>query len=221
MPVRWYRRIVLVAAVGLSAACSSMYYSALEKVGIEKREILVDRLEAAREAQSDSQEQFKDALERLQALAGYNGGDLEDLYHDLSQEYDDSRAQAQKVRERVAAVKEVADALFREWEDELAQYSDPGLKRRSRRQLNETRARFARLATAMDQATASMDPVLAGLHDQVLFLKHNLNARAVGSLSDTVDQLQADVTRLINQMQSAIVEADRFIASIDGKEEDG
>lgn len=214
MPDRVPRQFLAMAAVILSAACSGVYYSALEKVGIEKREILVDRLESARDAQGEAQEQFSDALQRLEELVGYDGGDLEAMYATLSDEYDDSRARAKAVRDRIAAVKDVADDLFHEWEGELEEYSDPGLKRESRRQLDDTRARFGKLAATMDRAADSMDPVLATLHDQVLFLKHNLNARALGSLSGTVDELQSDVASLVERMQAAIAEADRFIATM-------
>lgn len=205
---------VVVGALGVLTACSSVYYSALEKVGLEKREILVDRVESARDAQGEAQKQFKDALERFKALVGYDGGDLEKRYEILSDEYDDSRKQAEAVRERIAGVKDVAGALFREWERELEEYSDPSLKRRSRSQLDDTRARYDQLVRAMDRAAESMDPVLAMLRDQTLFLKHNLNARALASLSGTADQLQADVARLVKQMQAAIAEANRFLATI-------
>mgnify|MGYP001767634529 FL=1 len=208
------RGVVVAGALGVLAACSSVYYSALEKVGLEKREILADRVESARDAQGKAGEQFKDALERFKALVGYDGGDLEKRYETLSGEYDESRRQADEVRERIAGVKDVAGALFREWERELEEYSDPSLKRRSRKQLEETRARYDQLVRAMDRAASSMDPVLAMLRDQTLFLKHNLNARALGSLSGTADQLQADVARLVKQMQAAIAEANRFLATI-------
>jgi len=204
----------VAAAAVLAAGCSGVYYSALEKVGIEKRELLVDRVTSARDAQGRAQQQFKDALEEFRAVVGHRGGDLEAAYESLSAEYEASQARAGEVRERIAAVKDVAGALFREWERELAEYSDPRLQRESRRQLDDTRARYARLAEAMDRAAASMDPVLASLHDHTLFLKHNLNARALGSLTGTVDDLQAEVSRLITRMQGAIAEADRFIATL-------
>ena len=66
----------------------------------------------------------------------------------------------------------------------------------------------------MKKASASMDPVLEKLRDQVLFLKHNLNAQALGSLDQQADLLQTDVTRLIEDMQASISEADRFIAEM-------
>jgi ElaB/YqjD/DUF883 family membrane-anchored ribosome-binding protein len=201
-----------LVTVGLIlVGCSSAYYAALEKLGIEKREILVDRVEAARDAQKTAQKQFSDALEQFKALVGYDGDELETMYESLRGTSEASTAKAREVRDRIAAVKDVADALFKEWEGELAQYSDAGLRRKSQRQLPQTRGRYNRLVATMDKAAARMDPVLAVLADQVLFLKHNLNASALGSLEGTSTSLQRDVDALISDMQAAIAEANRFI----------
>jgi hypothetical protein len=59
-----------------------------------------------------------------------------------------------------------------------------------------------------------MDPVLATFHDQVLFLKHNLNARAIASLDTTNNTLQADISRLIADMEASIKESESFIKSL-------
>ncbi|MGE5236891.1 MAG: DUF2959 domain-containing protein [Acidobacteriota bacterium] len=214
--MRRYRGSAYCLAVTalLLVGCSSAYYAALEKVGIEKREILVDRVEAARDAQQKAQTQFRDALEQFKALVGYDGGRLEAMYESLRDTSEASTARAREVRDRIGAVKDVAEALFREWEGELQQYSDVSLRRRSQRQLNETRVRYHRLVAAMDRAASRMDPVLAVLHDQVLFLKHNLNASALGSLEGTSISLQKDVDTLIEEMQVAIAEANRFIGDL-------
>jgi ElaB/YqjD/DUF883 family membrane-anchored ribosome-binding protein len=204
----------LLGTVLLLVGCSSAYYAALEQMGIEKRELLVNRVEAARDAQQEAQTQFKDALEQFKALVGYDGGKLEAMYESLRSTSDASTAKARQVRDRIAAVKDVAEALFKEWEGELQQYSDAGLRRKSERQLNETRARYGRVVAAMDKAADRMDPVLAVLHDQVLFLKHNLNASALGSLEGTSSSLQKDVDTLIADMQTAIAEANKFIGEL-------
>ena len=204
----------LLGTAVLLVGCSSAYYAALEKVGIPKREVLVDRVEAARDAQQDAQVQFKDALEQFKALVGYDGGKLEAMYEKLRATSDASTAKARDVRDRIAAVKDVAEALFKEWEGELQQYSDADLRRKSQRQLNETRGKYNRLVAAMDKAADRMNPVLAVLHDQVLFLKHNLNAAALGSLEGTSTSLQKDVDTLIADMKTAIAEANRFIGEL-------
>ena len=75
-------------------------------------------------------------------------------------------------------MKRVSRDLFNEWESELSDYPDASLRRASERQLSETRQRYDVLADTMDAATASMDPFLTVFNDRVLYLKHNLNARA-------------------------------------------
>ena len=59
-----------------------------------------------------------------------------------------------------------------------------------------------------------MTPVLTAFHDQVLFLKHNLNARAIGSLKGTAASINTDVTAVMKSIDSSMQEADKLIASL-------
>ncbi len=199
--------ILLLAATG----CQRAYFNALERIGIEKRELLVDRVERARDSQDEAKEQFRDALDEFSALVGFDGGDLEDTYEDLSRAYERSEERAGEVRERIDAVNEVAEALFDEWEGELDAYDDQRLRRESERQLRDTRDRYEDLLAAMERAERKMAPVLEAFEDQVLFLKHNLNARAIASLEGTVAEIETDVDRLIEDMEASIAEANAFI----------
>jgi hypothetical protein len=63
----------------------------------------------------------------------------------------------------------------------------------------------------MRRAEDKMQPVLNAFRDQVLFLKHNLNARAIAALEGTVASLEAEVATLILDMEASIEEANRFI----------
>ena len=134
---------------------------------------------------------------------------LTELKADLSQNnlYYDSR-------NRIRAVEDVAEALFDEWEDELDLYSNESLRRDSERQLADTQRRYQRLLTAMQRAEATIDPVMDNLRDNVLYLKHNLNARAIASIRGELDTINADVDRLIEAMEAAIAESDRFISEM-------
>ena len=204
----------LMAAPVLATGCATVEYAAKERFGIEKRDILVGRVEDVAKEQADAKEEFADALEAFRAVVAFDGGDLEDTYDDLSRAYDRADAQAETTRNRVASVKRVARDLFREWEGELDAYSDPSLRRISERQLRDTQARYETLAAKMDDAVASMDPVLTVFNDRVLFLKHNLNARAIASLSAETASLEGDVARLIAEMEESIAAADAFIAEM-------
>jgi hypothetical protein len=186
----------------------------MEKIGFAKRDILVDRVQGAQEAQTKAKEQFASALEHFLAVTKADGGDLQRKYDELNREFGRSETRAKEVRDRIAAVQDVAEALFREWKQELGQYSNATLRRDSERQLDETRRRYDALMGLMRRAAERMDPVLATFRDQVLYLKHNLNARAISSLGSTHRELEADISRLISDMENSIREAQNFIKDL-------
>lgn len=198
------------------AGCQSAYYAAWEKVGIEKRDILVDRVEDAKSSQEDAQEQFSSALEAYSAVIGFDGGELEDIYDTLKSQYDDSQAAADEVTQRINNIESVADALFEEWETELSQYQNASLKRDSQQKLSATKRRYNSLLSSMRRAESKMAPVLSALQDNVLYLKHNLNASAIGALQGELSTIENNVKQLIAQMNTAIAESDAFIATMKG-----
>jgi hypothetical protein len=206
--------IAIVAATPLLASCTTAYYRALETVGIEKRDILVDRVEEARDSQTDAKEQFTSALDRYRSVVNVDGGDLEQVYDRLAAEFERSEARALAVEERVAAVEAVAEDLFAEWEDEIGEYSDAGLRRQSQKLLTDTRTDYRRLIAAMRRAEAAIDPVLTLFRDQVLFLRHNLNARAIGSLETELADIERATANLIAEMERSFAEASRFIEAL-------
>ncbi|WOO41316.1 DUF2959 domain-containing protein [Rubellicoccus peritrichatus] len=201
----------LSVAALLLMGCQSAYYGAMEQFGYHKREILTDRVEEARESQEEAKEQFTSALDQFKSVVNFDGGDLEKQYDKLNSAYERSKDQAEDVSERIADVESVAEALFREWQSELAEYSNRELMRISEERLTETKREYSRLISAMKRAENKMPPVLAALKDQVLFLKHNLNARAVSALKTELNTMENNVATLIADMESAIAEADAFI----------
>jgi hypothetical protein len=207
-------RALPVALIVLLAGCSSAYYNAMEKFGVAKREILADRVEKTREAQTEAKEQFASALERFLAITKVDGGDLQRKYDELNKEFTRSETRAKEVRDQIDGVEDVAEALFREWKQEIAQYTNPSLRSDSERQLNTTRRRYDALLGLMRRAADRMDPVLATFRDQVLYLKHNLNARAITSLDTNRRTLEADISRLIADMEASIREAENFIGDL-------
>jgi hypothetical protein len=201
----------LAAAVSILASCSSATIALKEKFGYAKREQLVDKVEATRDSQEAAKKQFESALAEFIAVTGVEAGELEARYKKLNTAYDRAETRAQAVRDRITETDRVASALFKEWKSELDQYSDPNLKRTSQQQLTDTQSRYSELIGAMKAAANRMDPVLARFNDQVLFLKHNLNARAIAGLRQNVSGMQSDVENLIREMEESIAEANKFI----------
>lgn len=212
-------RLLIVGLLSLClVGCQNMVDKAViaawEKVGVEKRDILVDRVEDAKESQEEAQQQFSSALEEFSTLINFDGGELQDVYDNLKDQYEASAASAARVTGRIDKVESVAESLFNEWESELDNYSKESLRRESERQLKDTRRKYQSLLKAMRRAEAKMPPVLAALQDNVLYLKHNLNASAVGALHGEFGQVKKEIDLLIKEMNSAISESNKFIESI-------
>ncbi|OED65807.1 DNA repair protein [Vibrio splendidus ZS-139] len=209
--------IVIVLSIFSLTGCQSAYYSAMEQVGYHKRDIMVDRVEDAKESQQDAQEEFTSALEALSSLTNFSGGDLEDMYNQINDKYQDSEKAAQNVSDRIAAIEDVSDALFAEWQSELDLYTSASLRRSSEQKLRETQSSYQKMLSAMKRAEKKMDPVLNTLRDNTLYLKHNLNASAVGSLQGEFMSLEKDIAYAIEQMNAAIAESDKFLAQLNQK----
>lgn len=211
------KSVSIMAAISfalLAGGCSTVYYGTMEKVGIHKRDILVDRVEDTRDSQQEAQEQFKSALEKFGSVVTIEDSNLKSAYESLNDEYENSKEAADDVSERIDEVEEVAEDLFDEWTDEIDTYSNADLKRASKGQLRDTQTRYKQMLVSMHKAEKSMQPVLTTFHDNVLFLKHNLNAQAIGSLKSEFSSLKNDINVLIQQMNQSISKSDKFIAEM-------
>ncbi|MCR4291976.1 MAG: DUF2959 domain-containing protein [Candidatus Kuenenia sp.] len=196
------------------AGCQSTYYRTMEKFGYHKRDILVNRVTEARDSQEEAKEQFKSALDEFSSVVNIEGGSLEKKYTRLNAEYEKSNKKALLVSDRIASVENVAKALFDEWEAELSQYTSDRLRQNSQEKLTETKKQYGQLIDAMKRAERKIDPVLLAFRDQVLYLKHNLNAQAIASLRGELVVIEEDVASLIREMEASIAEADLFIRSM-------
>jgi len=208
------RLFVLFAIIFGLCGCSTAYYGAMEKLGVHKRDIMVDRVKEARDTQNEAKQQFLTAMEQFKSVVNFQGGNLEKEYNKLNATLEKSEAKADDVRDRIRAVEDVSAALFSEWRAEIKQYTSDSLRKSSQRKYDMTKQKYTELIKAMKRAEAKLEPALAPLRDQVLFMKHNLNARAIAGLSDELSSVQTNVDKLVRDIESSIAEADAFIASL-------
>lgn len=207
--------IIALPVAGLAplSGCAKTKIWVNEKLGYEKREQLVSTVEKARDQQEKAKVTFTSALEEFLSITegDETTADLEKKYKKIESAYENSMSRAEAVHSRISGVESVAKALFTEWEKELGQYSSDNLRQQSQDQLDATRERYTNLIGAMKDAASKMDPVLTAFKDQTLFLKHNLNARAIASLETDLAKVKTEVADLIAEMEASIAEANAFI----------
>ena len=203
-----------VCAIAVLTGCSSAYYSAWEMLGQEKRDLLRSNVESVKKEQQAAADEFEDALERLRSLYDIDGGELEKTYDKLKDDAEDAENRAQDIRDRIDKIDSIANDLFNEWDQEIGEISNAGYRQKSRAKLNETKSKYNALAASLEKSEASMDPVLTHLNDNVLFLKHNLNAAAIGGLAADMEGIETDIEQLIADMRASIHEADSFLKTL-------
>jgi len=181
---------VFAAALFLGTGCRAVYYGTWEKLGVEKRDLLTKAVVAARK--------------------------LEAAYQGLRKDSESAETRAAAVRKRIRTVEQVSGDLFAEWEKEIKQISTPNLRAGSEEQLRETRRHYDELHAALTRAEQSMAPVLTQLKDYTLYLKHNVNAAAITSLRGEAANIQADIGRLLDDMNASIARADEFVEQMGG-----
>lgn len=189
-------------------------YSAYETIGLEKRDLFKREVANVKEEQEDTGEAFKDALTQLKEIYEFDGGNLEKQHGKLKSSLDDANEEAAELRSRITKVDQVANDLFEEWNEEIQQIKTSDYRRRSKEQLSETKKRYRDLEAQLRKSERKMEPVLAKLNDQVLFLKHNLNAKAIGGLKAESGKIQADIKALIEEVNESTRQADELIKTL-------
>jgi Protein of unknown function (DUF2959) len=210
---RLFLALALTSALCISG-CSSAYYSVMQKLGKEKRDILVQRVKDSKKDQEDTKEKLQTTMESFQALTGFQGGSLEKSYKKLNGDYESAADQVQKLHDRIQSIDKVSNDLFNEWQNEINEMGSAKLKAQSSGMLKDSKAKNAVFMAAMHNTETRITPVMAAFHDQVLFLKHNLNARAIGSLKGTSAKMDTDVTALKKSIDASMAEADNLINSL-------
>lgn len=209
---------LLVTVLIISSSCANpikkLKYSAWEKVGFEKRDLFKREVSNVKEEQQDSGEAFKDALERLKEVYSFDGGNLEHQYNKLNVAYKGAKNEAGDANDSIEKLDTVANDLFDEWEDEIDEMKSKEYRKQSEKKLTATREKYEDLHKRLIKTEKKMEPVLSKLKDQVIFLKHNLNAEAIGGLKNEGNKIQADIEKLISEMQATSKEADEFIKTL-------
>lgn len=208
------RLAIPVALLAVTSACSSTYYGMRGALGDEKRDIVAERVVKARDTSAEAKLQVNSTLEAFRTLAEAHPGSLDATYTRLAREASDSEDLANELSRRIEAVEEVATRMFTEWSTETVEFSDSELRRRSQDMRATTRDQYDEMITQLRNAESAMRPVVASFDDRVRLMRHNLNAQGIGDLRGEADAIEDDVRQVMDELDRAVDEADRFLTAL-------
>jgi hypothetical protein len=202
--------LVLACLLG---GCSTMYYAAMSQLGWERRDILVHRIEVARDSLRATGRALDAAWRTFHAAAAADA-DAAVVPAHLQTAYAHTDASARDAQQHVAAVESAGRALFEAWREDVAGTEDAALRTRDAELYERARARYDSTLAAMRQALAGIPPVLDLLRDQAAFLQRDQGPAARGALRAALAAAVADAGRLQQDIGRAIIEANASVQQL-------
>jgi hypothetical protein len=201
-----------MSALGLVGCKSSpTYVKAMDVVGFEKREMLKERLQEARDSQVEAKQQLQTALYTLRRFESVPAAEVSDFHDDLKGEVDKAKEEIDDLNGDIAAVETVAKEMFTDWEDELASYESAELRQKSAEELRETRRNYSTMIEQLRETQRKLSAVVPALEDQVLYVEHSINAGEKPAESDKLDDVREQISTLIEELEGSIDRTQRFI----------
>lgn len=205
----------MTGCTAMSGAWDSMtglFSSGKGAAGPSQVSNLVGRIEELYVDAELSKRKLRTAVDALDAIAGGEfRGDPSAAYATLVKAIEDSEAQAQKLRESYEPLTEQALPFFREWTDNLKNFTNPDLRLRSQTRLANTRQRYEAIVAAVEPALVDYDSMNKGLRDYSLFLGHDLNPASLGEIRNGVDALTARAARIERGFDSCLVACRAYV----------
>lgn len=185
------------------SSCSTIYYNFWETFGQDKRDLLKSEIEDSNEDQEKIKEEFSNTLEKIKSKYGFDGGELERTYDFLSSRYEDAVKRQTQLKERINNIEEIGNDLFKEWKREALEIKNAKYRRSSLAKLSRTKTQFSKLRADLGKTEKKLEQVMQKFKDQVYFLKHNLNAKAIGSLKVEFKEIEAGINQLIRNIEDS------------------
>jgi hypothetical protein len=208
---------VLVLSACLGGACQTAGKASFLVFGgaDTPQQDLVERVRGAEDEVKEAREDYAAAFTLYQRLTSPQAVELDDLSDDFADSFESCEERASDVAERLAAIREEADALFKGWNEELTRFSGDTLRKKSEAMMLDTQARAQRVLDALERVQARTQPVLLKLQDYALFFHHNPNARAIATLQDTYKDFDSEFKALEAELGRAQSEITAFLANFD------
>ena len=204
--------LTLLAGLALAGGCGSVYYGAMEKVGVDKRDTLVERVKAARDAARVAEQQCTNAVEQFRGVTQVPSTNLQTTCDRLSDALRTAEDRTATLHSRIRGVADVSEAVLSDKRNALKEYHSAALRESMEQKLAETSRRHADLIAALQKAAGRLEPVTGPLGERLLLLKQGLSAKSAVTLPAWPAVVNRNVNLLIHDTGTAIAEADRFLA---------
>ncbi len=208
MELRWTTAAMVLL---LLSGCASTYLSVWETLGFQRRDLLVARVENAREGADASVAAFERVLDDMMPIAMRDAPVADTRFAALDAAFRDAQDSARRLSSEIEQVETVSQGLFLEWESELAKSRDSDHKRNEQRELATSRQAYNTLIGQFRSAEVGFSPTLNTVRDSIRVLQRNRAEPRSQEDRNALLSLRGDVDRLASELRRAIAVANDFV----------
>ncbi len=210
------------ALLGLVGIALLVYCNiALGQAGSKESQKFLSYSEDARKSLAKARSQLQTTLSRYNTLIVGEAKKPQSVYKDLTKALDKTEKLAARTRGRVEKMQEQADKVFTKWQRELEAYQSDQMRQLGAERLEVTQQRYEQMIARMRAAAEAYDPLVAALHDQVLFMGRDLSAEALGALTEMAEVLNRMAEDLYARIAEVLEEEVQDEALLTGEGEEG
>lgn len=185
-----------------------------EEDGHKRADKVIKRVERVMKEMTDARHGIEKALEAYGAMLQNDVDNRRSTYKDLITAVERSHKRQKEMEKRVKEMAKEALNFFKAWKKSLKNIQSKELVRRSRERLDDSRGRYDEMLAAWRQAADQFKVVTGNLSDQLLYLGHELNADAAGSLREDKAKLDGMANTLFDQVDDFASIASEYIGSL-------
>ena len=204
--MRAYAFVIAAAFVG---ACSSTGSQGQKELANLTGEIekLVKELEGGK---ADLQK----TIAEHDAIVNNTDGNFVGHYKAFGKGIETVEEDRQDIRERIQKVKDAAAPYFARWSDDNAKLTDPGLRDRDKKNMEETKARYDEIYKVGDEARNAYEPLMATLKQHQQFWSNNLNANSAAQLKGDTEKIDKSATALYGLIDKVTAAGKKYNESV-------
>jgi cysteinyl-tRNA synthetase len=133
---------------------------------------------------------------------------------DFVSQYQALEMKLNALQQQAAAARTNTDAYFQTWQSSIATIQNKDIKETATERLNTAKSRYSRVLATADESRKKLQPFLADLKDIYTFLKVDMTADSVNSLSNTTWRLGRSAEGVVDGIADVIKDIDITLESL-------
>ena len=187
----------------------------LVAAGAQEKSASVDLVKLKKDL-GELQAQVSETTAALEALkkAAKDNASLKTAYGAFDSKFNQLESQITKVRGHGMVIRTRTEETYKAWQDEIGKMGNPKLREKAMNRFADAKEEFDQIIVIAEEAKRELAPFMADLKDVAIYLKTDLSADAVKSLSNSIWKLGNKSRAVVASIQHVNTQISRALEEL-------